>query len=48
MIVEIMYLAFFVSGFGFAVVAFYDDIKIGIQVRREAKKKLNENMGVPK
>jgi len=47
MIVEIMYLAFFVSGFGFAVVAFYNEIKIGVQVKREAKKKLKESLGVP-
>lgn len=36
-------LAFFACGFGLAVFAFFNEIKIGVQVKREAKKKLEDN-----
>lgn len=35
-------MAAFVGGFAIAVAVFYDEIKLGVQVRREAKKKVRE------
>ena len=37
-------LAMFVSGFMLAVMAFWNEIKLGVQVKREARKKVKETV----
>jgi hypothetical protein len=32
----------FVAGFSVAVIAFYDEIRLGVQIKREARKKTKE------
>ena len=42
MIDYMLNLAFFACGFSVAVIVFYDNIRLGVQIKREARKKAKE------